>query len=309
MADEAGEQTARKHARRRARWWVRVARVLGVFAVLIGGLKVTGLGERLFYYPVRGEYEAPPWAEDVWFESDGRRLHGWFYPARGAAKAPGDAARPAPTIVHCHGNAFNISRHKDFVEFLPSRGFNVLIFDYRTYGKSEKGPLRREGLVTDARAAIDYAVSREDVDPDRIGVYGLSLGGTIGLAAAAEDERVDAVVAVATFSTWKSVAGDYLPILGPWLVSSGRDAVDSAAALGDRPLLLLHGTSDSIVDHRHGPIIHTAAQAAGVDATLRSFEGAGHVDWVDTNPEMRDAIGAFFREHLGEQANEVRPEP
>jgi len=275
---------------------VRVARVLGVFAVLIGVLKVTGWGERLFFYPVRGEYEAPPWAEDVWFESDGRRLHGWFYPAQ----RPGDDTGPAPTIVHVHGNAFNISRHRDFVEFLPPAGFNVLIFDYRSYGKSEKGPLRRDGLVTDAQAAIDYVMSREDVDPERVGVYGLSLGGTIGLAAASEDERVRAVVSVATCSTWKGVARDYIPLLGPWLIAPGRDAVDSVARLGDRPLLILHGTSDSIVNHRHAPIIHKAATDAGVDSRFRSFEGVSHVDWVEQDPAMRSAIVAFFWLFLGD---------
>jgi dipeptidyl aminopeptidase/acylaminoacyl peptidase len=273
----------------------------GLLAVLLAIVKLNGCAERLFYYPVRGEYEPPRWAEDVWFESEGRRLHGWFYPAQ----RPEGETGPAPTIVHCHGNAFNISRHRDFVEFLPGAGFNVLIFDYRSYGMSEKGPLRREGLIADAKAAIDYVMTRDDVDPSRVGLYGLSLGGTIGLAAAAEDERVRAVVSVATFSTWKGVAGDHAPVLGRWLIPPGRDAVDSAARLGDRPLLLLHGTSDDIVNHRHGPIIQAAAIAAGVDSTFLSFDDVEHVEWIDQDPEMRDAISEFFAQHL----NDAGPRP
>lgn len=310
MSDDDREASPAKPKRKRAPVWVRVARVLAVFVVLTGILKVTGWGDRLFFYPVRSEYEPPAWAEDVWFESGGRRLHGWFYPARRPAPEDGSELGPAPTIVHCHGNAFNISRHADFVDFLPAAGFNVFIFDYRSYGMSDKGPLNRDGLIDDAGAALDYVFSRDDVDPERVGVYGLSLGGTIGLAAAAEDERVRAVCSVATFCTWKSVAGDYLPLIGPWLITPGRDAADSAAALGDRPLLLLHGTADPIVRHHHAPTIHEAATAAGVHSTFQSFEGVGHVNWIDESPELRNAIKAFFAEHLSaEPAAEPTAEP
>jgi len=299
-----------KNKRKRPPVWLRVARVLAVFVVLTGILKVTGWGERLFFYPVRSRYEPPARAQDVWFESEGRQLHGWFYPARRPTPVDGSVLGPAPTVVHCHGNAFNISRHADFVDFLPGAGFNVFIFDYRSYGMSDKGPLNREGLVADAGAALDHVFSRDDIDPDRVGVYGLSLGGTIGLAAAAEDERVRAVCSVATFCRWKSVAGDYIPLVGPWLVTPGRDAEDSAAALGDRPLLLLHGTADPIVRHRHAPIIHEAAKAAGVNSTFRSFEGIGHVNWIDEEPAVREAIKDFFADHLNaQQPSAPPPEP
>lgn len=294
MNERTDEPGTSKPKRKRRSLLYRLGRIVVVLAVVLIGVKITGLGERLFYWPTRGQYATPAGAEDVWFESEGRRLHGWFLPARGV-----ESGEFAPTIVHTHGNAANISRHLEFVDFLPREGFNVLIFDYRSYGRSDKGPLHRDGLINDALAAIDYAMDRPDVDPARVGVYGLSLGGTIGIAATAEDERVAAVCSVATFSTWKGVTGDYLPVLGPWLTRAGRDAVDTAASLGDRPLLLLHGTEDPIVSHRHAPIIEAAARDAGVDVTFTSMDGAHHVDWIDTHPEMWRAIVEFLREHLG----------
>lgn len=288
--------------RRRAPWPVRVLRVLAILALIPIGMKVLGLGERLFYWPVRGEFETPAGAEEVWFDSDGVRLNAWFLRARDAV--PGEVR---PVIVHAHGNAFNISRHDVFVDFLPLEGFHVLIFDYRSYGRSERGPLHRDGLVRDALAAVGYARSRPDTDPDRVGLYGLSLGGTIALAAAAEDPRVRAVCSVATFSDWKSIANRYAPVLGKWLIAEGRDAVASVRSLGDRPLLILHGTDDEIVPFEHAGRIHEAALSAGVRSVFIPFEGASHADWVDTHPAMRRAIVDFFREHLADAPPGARP--
>ena len=271
----------------RRRLLILLTLILGMITVT----KITGWGERLFFWPSRAPFTDPPGVENVTFTSDGLTIHGWFYKGRGNSKK-------RPTIIHSHGNAFNISRHAVFVDFLPPEGFNVLLFDYRCYGRSDRGPLNRDGLIRDTEAAIRYVLTRPDVDPERVGVYGLSLGGTIGLAAAAEDPRVKAVCSVSTFSTWKSVAADHAPVIGPFLTPPGRDAVDSVTRLGERPLLILHGSADRIVPYRHAPIIFDAAKDAGVDVTLKRFEGVGHVDWIDSQPAVREAIISFFRDNL-----------
>jgi len=284
-----------KAPKRKKSWVRRLVTWVLVTALVLMIVRVGGCAERLFYYPFAGSYSTPAAAEEVLFVNEGRTLHGWFYPARGVE--PGTLA---PTIVFCHGNAYNISRHTAFMDFLPAEGFNVFIFDYRSYGSSDKGPLHRDGLIHDASAAIDAVFERDDIDPDRVGVYGMSLGGNIGLAAAAEDERIRGVCSVSTFSTWPGVASDYVPVIADFLIPRGRDAVDSAAAMGDRPLMILHGTADGIVDIRHAAIIRDSALAAGVAVELRTFEGIGHTNWVTDSPEMRGAIGEFFAETLGE---------
>ena len=295
-SDETPKKRRRKRAGGKPRSALRrLTRLFGLLIVFVLIVKLGGCANRMFFYPIRGSYAAPSDAEEVWFANEGRQLHGWWFPAQTDALASGGTA---PTIVFTHGNAFNISRHRAFMDFLPGEGFNVFLFDYRSYGMSDKGPLHRDGLIHDANAAIDYVFTRDDIDPDRVGLYGMSLGGTIGLAAAAEDDRIASVCSLATFSTWEGVAGDYVPVVGPWLISPGRDAVDTASALGDRPLLILHGTDDGIVNHRHAPLIVEAAERAGVDVELQSFEGAGHIDWVDSHPAMRDAIGTFFKRTL-----------
>lgn len=287
---ETNKRVKRRGGRRRRMLFLGLA-----FALFITVVKIGGCADRMFFYPFRGTYPTHPRAQEVWFENEGRNLHAWWFPAMGGSI--GDD--PAPTIVFCHGNAFNIKRHTAFMDFLPGEGFNVLVFDYRSYGMSDKGPMHRDGLIHDAGAAIDYVFSRDDIDPERVGVYGMSLGGTIGIAAAAEDDRIAAVCSLATFSTWEGVSGDFAPFIGPWLISPGRDAVDTVTELGERPLLIIHGTDDSIVDYRHAALIVEAAEAADVDVELQSFDGAGHINWMEKYPEMRDAIGVFFRETIG----------
>lgn len=82
--------------------------------------------------------------------ADGLWLHGWFMPAGG--RNPGDG--PAPTVLHVHGNAGDVSNHRFACDFLRDSGFNVLLFDYRGSGESDKpdGLLRREWLVEDSHA-------------------------------------------------------------------------------------------------------------------------------------------------------------
>lgn len=265
---------------------IRFPLVLALGAVM---LRLFGCADRLFFMPVREPLPAPPGAVAVRFESDGRTLHGWFFPAPGAS-----ADNPAPAVVHCHGNAGNMRDHAAFASFLPAAGISVLMFDYRGYGESGRGPLTREGLVEDTLAALTHARTLPQVDPKRLGLYGVSLGGTPAIAAAAQDQGVAAIATQAAFSSWKTVAGDTLPLVGSLVVGPGVDAEKLVGSLGDRPLLVAHGSADTIVPVGHASRIADAARDAGVDAELVIVEGADHNDWPFTHPQMSKAITAFF---------------
>lgn len=275
------------------RWWrAIVALVLG-FSVL----SVTGLLEsQLFYWPIRGEAVAPENAEDVWFVNpDGQRLHGWWLPARGV-----EHPAAAPTIVHVHGNMGHIAFYYLQCSFLQEAGFNVLLFDYRGFGRSdEKGaPLERADLLADTQAAIAFARTKTARPDQPLGVYGLSLGGVIGLAASERDPGVDAVVSVAAFSSWEQIARDRLGWIGTLLIEPGLDAEESAAGLGDRPLLVIHGEFDRTADPSHAGRIIAAARERGVKVTSRISPGAFHINPVLSDPESQRLIVEFFSEHL-----------
>jgi fermentation-respiration switch protein FrsA (DUF1100 family) len=105
-----------------------------------------------------------------------------------------------PAIVLGHG--FGIRKESLIVEaeHLTAAGFVTLAIDYRTFGESggePRGSLFPFNEVEDFRNAITYLQRRDDVDPDRIGIWGVSFGGGVVIMTAALDRRVRAVVAAA----------------------------------------------------------------------------------------------------------------
>jgi len=257
---------------------------------LVVGVKLTGAAESLAYWPSREGFETPALYEDVWITtSDGVRLHGWFMPARGGAKTPG------PAVLHLHGNAGNISHHASFSEYLPRSGVHTLIIDYRCYGRSDDtGPLRRDALLLDARAALDYLLARDDVDADRVGVLGVSLGSAFGHALTAEREEVRAIATIGAFSSWRGIASDMLPVLGPLLIPRGMDQIDALAELGDRPYLIVHGDRDEVIDFRHALLLKARCDELGVSAVLHSVKGGDHNGLLWEYPATKDVISEFF---------------
>jgi dipeptidyl aminopeptidase/acylaminoacyl peptidase len=126
------------------------------------------------------EYEA------VEFRSrDDLTLFGWYL--RGAKRA-------AVILVHGHGSKGIVMIYH--ASAMVAKGYTVLMFDLRAHGSSE-GDVCTSGWLesSDLLGALDYLRSRDDVDGDKIGVLGLSLGGQVALRAAAQDESIRAVVA------------------------------------------------------------------------------------------------------------------
>lgn len=128
--------------------------------------------------------------DDVSFESHGVTCRGWFYrPAKG----------PAPAIVMSHGFTAVKEQSLDrFAQAFQAAGFAVLVFDYRFIGASEGEP--RQRIVPaeqhdDLRAALSWVAARDDVDADRIGMWGTSYSGGHTVVMAALDPRVKVAVA------------------------------------------------------------------------------------------------------------------
>jgi len=284
------------------RWSLR-SRLLA-WAALLGAtlaiLSITGCMERLFYYPQPGPTTTPATlrgVEDVWFEpADGTRLHGWFIPAAGGAEG-------APSVLHVHGNAGNIESHVWFTEYLPASGFNVLVFDYRGFGRSEGTARRRGPLIADTNAALDALLARADVDPTRVGMYGQSLGGAIGLSVMADRPEIRAAVVESTFTSWREMAssavawgsepGPVARVLA-WLLIRDDHRPDRAVARIDRPILLLHGTADRTIPVAHGRRL----AKAGRTIKLVELPGGDHNTLRETHPEIEQMVVAFLRGQL-----------
>lgn len=229
-----------------------------------------------FYHPDGALYSTPAGVglkfESVVFASaDGTKLTGWFIPATGYQN-PKNAKG---TVVHFHGNAQNMSAHWQFVAWLPQRGFNVFVFDYRGYGASRGSPEPR-GVFEDSNAALNYVRSRKDVAPERLVVLGQSLGGANAIAVVGSGNHmgIKAIAIEASFYSYSSIANDKIYGAGA-LVDDVYSAADYIGNLLPIPLLLLHGTSDPVIPYAHSKSLFDKAREP---KTLVAVEGGGHIE-------------------------------
>jgi fermentation-respiration switch protein FrsA (DUF1100 family) len=252
-----------------------------------------------FYYPDRREYQTPDEAglgyESITFDSeDGTQLHGWFIPATLPALG---------TVIHFHGNAQNLTAHFSFVKWLPEEGFNLLLFDYRGYGRS-KGKPSRIGVHQDAIAALQYAVARDDIDSNSLLVLGQSLGGAVAITALASSNApaVCGIAVESTFDSFTAIAGEKAPaILVALAVSDALSPIAVVANLAPTPILFIHGTSDKVVPYRRGKALYAAAEEP---KGLWTVKGGRHTEALTTYGKIyRQKLVRFFRECL-EEGNE-----
>jgi hypothetical protein len=214
---------------------------------------------QLFYFPTHDEPSTPAnWGfkfETIDFKSgDGTPLHGWFIPTRN------DKAKA--TVVFSHGNAGSMGHHLGFIMWLAEAGYNVVMYDYRGFGKSG-GTVDRRGMINDVKAAFSYAGKRKDVDSNRLVSYGHSLGGAKSVTALGETpvKGLRAVVIDGAFASYQKMALVIGGQLGASLVTDELAPKDFVRKLSPVPLLVVHGTRDEVVPVSQGrQLFETARQ-------------------------------------------------
>jgi len=216
----------------------------------------------------------------VTFDSDGHRLLGVLYLARGE--------EPKPTVLLLHGCP-GLEKNLDLAVRLRDRGWNSLLFHYRgCWGSAGRYDLRT--VPRDVTAAVDYLAGCPRVDSGRIAVLGHSMGGWAALVTAAAEPRLRAVAvygAAARLGHNLRRSPEFLekeftrflaitPEEFSWqaaLVAEQTDALAAAAAIGPRPLLVVHGTADPWVPVAQARELR---ERAGPSCRYVEVEGADH---------------------------------
>lgn len=224
----------------------------------------------LLYFPSRAIVETPGRAgldyRDVALETDdGERLHGWWIGGRN---------EPLGQLLLCHGNAGNVGDRVLHAVLLTAGGFDVLLFDYRGYGRSSGRP-SEEGTYRDARAALRCMLEQPGVDPARVFYLGESLGGSIALDLALEHPPAGLVL-LSAFTSVRELARLHYPFIPTSLVPDAYPTVRRIPELR-APLLVLHGDHDDIVPLSQGRALF---EAAPEPKHMHVFAGLGHNDVV-----------------------------
>jgi uncharacterized protein len=231
--------------------------------------------------------------EELSLEGDGVRLRAWRFRARGARRG---------TVVYLHGVADNRGSGIPIADRFVSKGFDVIAYDSRAHGDSTG-----EACTYGYHEKRDLSRVLDSVEGKPVILIGTSLGAAVALQAAAEDQRIVAVIAVATFSDLRTVASER----APFFASRGNieDAFEiaqkqasfevgavspvAAAARIRAPVLVIHGEND-----RETPADHSRRVFAALRSPKRLIivPGAGHNDCL--RPDVWRAIDEWLEATL-----------
>ena len=162
-------------------------------------------------------------------------------------------------------------------ELLSAAGFDVLLFDYRGYGRSS-GRAGEAGTYRDARAARIALLSQPGVDAARVFYFGESLGGAIALALALEFPPAGLILQ-STFTSVRDLARTHYRLIPNRVVPDAYPSLRLIPRLR-APLLVLHGERDELVPFPHGEALF---EAAPEPKRMEVFPDAGHNDLVSQN--------------------------
>jgi pimeloyl-ACP methyl ester carboxylesterase len=179
--------------------------------------------------------------------SDDVKLSAWFVPA----------LDERAVLLLCHGNAGNMSHRLGWIGMMNRLGFSVMAFDYRGYGDSEGKPTE-EGTYRDAEAAWQYLVQTRRIDPNRIIIFGRSLGGAVA-ANLASRHRAGGLILEAAFTSYPDIAehkGRSVSIR--WMAAYDYNTVEALQEVSS-PVLVIHSREDKVVPFQHGQALFAVA--------------------------------------------------
>ena len=229
--------------------------------------------------------------------SDGLKLNGWFVPAEAGAA----------TVMIVHGYKDARSSVLGVADVLHRHGYQVLVASLRGHDIND-GELISFGLyeMKDLDAWTTYLLHRAGVPADRIGLFGVSMGGTIGIGFTALHPQISVLIADSAFSSVSDTAATsirfftglppfpFAPAIIFWMEreiggsSKDLDATRWIKDVAPRPILLMQGGADTVVSAESG---HKLFEAASEPKELWYEPSVGHAQFLKLMPEQ-------FEEHV-----------
>jgi uncharacterized protein len=297
--------TGLSRRQRLAVWAIGV--LLGLSGLIYGGVSLftadrltRSTSHPLTIDPRRLSADAQPWSVQT---LDGIVLRGWYLPTE----------KPRHLIVLVHGMWSSWLEMASLGRDLHNGGFDVLLFDLRGHGQSDPSRLylgRRER--GDIRAVMNWG-QEQGFSNDRIGWLGYSMGGSTILMEAARNPLIQVAVIDSPYGNLPELLNKELSrhsglprwfnpgiLLAARLIYGVRTddlvPIKSARAWGERPLLLIHGESDTLVPVSQA---RELANAVGASCLTMTLPGVDHVQAYNYDPQAYvHLVGSFFHDHL-----------
>jgi pimeloyl-ACP methyl ester carboxylesterase len=188
--------------------------------------------------------------EKIWLNTSSGKVEAWFMPP-----ASGHDKGTCPAVIFAHGNAELIDFWPEVFQNFADLGVGVMLVEYPGYGRSEGSPSKKS-IIETFLLAYDILVARKDVDPERIILFGRSIGGGAACALAAKRPSA-ALILKSTFTSIRSMASKFF--FPGFLVKDPFDNLTVVKSYS-KPVLVIHGKYDEIIPYSHGVALYEAAK-------------------------------------------------
>lgn len=195
-----------------------------------------------------------------------------------------DRGEAIASVFILHGNDGNLASCKNLVMPFVKNGYQVFLFDYQGFGKSEGYPTHRN-LLNDAETFLNYIKQRPETKGKKLLVAGFSLGGQLSIALTERNQdSIDALVVEGTFTSHKDIAvytsAGISKFFAKILVSSGYNAKNLVSKI-DTPKLIIHSSEDDVNPYSMGVALYDAA----ADPKLFWEIKGGHIEGLERYEE------------------------
>lgn len=217
--------------------------------------------------------------------SDGVAINAWYVPS----------PRARATVLFSHGNAGNIGNRLETIRMMHSLGLNVLVYDYRGFGRSEGSP-GEDGTYRDAEAAWDYLVKHAETAPERIILWGRSLGGAVAIELATR-KKAGALIVESTFTSLTAMANIVVPYLPGSLLVRHRYANSEKVPAITAPALFIHSPDDEMIPFAHGRELYE--KTSSPQKTFVAISGTHNTGHLVSGVLYTEAVREFLAKHFG----------
>jgi fermentation-respiration switch protein FrsA (DUF1100 family) len=275
--------------------------IVAICAYLGFGLFIFLRQSKLLYYPVREIPLTPAEGgldyEDVLFAAaDGVKLKGWYV----AGKSGNGSVNGRLTVLFCHGNGGNIGYYVDTINILHNMNVNCFVFDYRGYGCSEGEPTEA-GTYADALAAYQWLIEQKRTEPEKIIVFGRSLGGCIA-AELVNKVKAGGLWLESAFTSFDDIGSHFYPYFPVrWFTRYNYETMQYLSRV-NCPVMVVHSEHDEIVPFKMGQRLYDAAPEP---KRFVKIIGSHNDGFLLSNSRYTGAVGHWLESIKAVQLKEV----